>query len=54
MARATDWSKVPKGTKVRAYDNDEGPKYEGIFLCYDKVDEESPFLIYLEFASRAY
>ena len=54
LARETDWSKVPKGTKVRAYDNDEGPKYEGIFLCYDKVDKESPFLIYLEFASRAY
>ena len=53
MARKTDWNKVPFGTEVRAYDNEES-KYVGKFLYYDKTDEESPFLVYLEFVSRAY
>ena len=52
MARKTDWSKVPFGTEVRAWDDKD--KVVGRFLYYDKEDEESPFLVFLEFVSRAY
>ena len=43
-----DWDKVPFGTKVRAWDNDE-EKVVGKFLDYDdKDDEELPFFIFIK------
>ena len=43
-----DWNKVPFGTKVRAWDGDEG-KVVGRFLDYDdKNDEELPFFIFIK------
>ena len=44
-----DWDKVPFGTKVRAWDNDEEDKVVGKFLDYDdKDDEELPFFIFIK------
>ena len=43
-----DWDKVPFGTKVRAWDNDE-EKVVGKFLDYDDKDnEELPFFIFIK------
>ena len=43
-----DWKKVPFGTKVRAWD-DEEDKVVGKFLDYDdKDDEELPFFIFIK------
>ena len=43
-----DWEKVPFGTKVRAWDNDE-EKVVGKFLSYDdKDDGELPFFIFIK------
>ena len=44
-----DWDKVPFGTKVRAWDGDEG-KVVGRFLDYydDKDDGELPFFIFIK------
>ena len=42
-----DWKKVPFGTKVRAWDNDE-EKVVGRFLSYDEDDEGLPFLVFIE------
>lgn len=45
-----DWDKVPFGTKVRAWwDNDE-PKQVGRFLTYDEGDTELPFFVFIEHA----
>ena len=42
-----EWEKVPMGTKVRAWDDDEEDKVVGKFLDYDdKDDEELPFFIF--------
>ena len=44
-----DWNKVPFGTKVRAWDDDEEDKVVGKFLDYDdKDDEELPFFIFIK------
>ena len=44
-----DWKKVPFGTKVRAWDDDEEDKVVGKFLDYDdKDDEELPFFIFIK------
>ena len=44
-----DWKKVPFGTKVRAWDDDEEDKVVGRFLDYDdKNDEELPFFIFIK------
>ena len=43
-----EWDKVPFGTKVRAWD-DEEDKVVGKFLDYDdKDDEELPFFIFIK------
>ena len=43
-----DWKKVPFGTKVRAWDDDED-KVVGKFLDYDDKDnEELPFFIFIK------
>ena len=43
-----DWNKVPFGTKVRAWDDDED-KVVGKFLDYDDKDnEELPFFIFIK------
>ena len=43
-----DWEKVPFGTKVRAWD-DEEDKVVGKFLDYDDKDnEELPFFIFIK------
>ena len=44
-----DWDKVPFGTKVRAWDDDEEDKVVGKFLSYDDEDnEELPFFIFIK------
>ena len=44
-----DWKKVPFGTKVRAWDDDEEDKVVGKFLDYDDKDnEELPFFIFIK------
>ena len=44
-----DWEKVPFGTKVRAWDDDEEDKVVGKFLSYDDEDnEELPFFIFIK------
>ena len=45
-----DWKKVPFGTKVRAWDDDEEDKVVGKFLSYDKNDEydELPFFVFIK------
>ena len=44
-----DWNKVPFGTKVRAWDDDEEDKVVGKFLDYDDKDnEELPFFIFIK------
>ena len=52
--RKIDWSKVPFGTKVRAWDYNEKTKLIGRFLTYDEDDEETPFLVFVEDEKRAY
>ena len=44
--RKVDWSEVPFGTKVRAWDYNEEHKLVGRFLAYD--DTDIPFLIFIE------
>ena len=46
--RKIDWSKVPFGTKVRAWWEDSKVKYTGRFLAYDDNDTELPFLVFIE------
>lgn len=46
--RKVDWSKVPFGTKVRAWWKDSKVKYTGRFLAYDDDDTELPFLVFIE------
>ena len=46
--RKIDWSKVPFGTKVRAWDYNDKHKLVGRFLCYDENDEDVPFLVFIE------
>ena len=46
--RKVDWSKVPFGTKVRAWWEDSKVKYTGRFLAYDDNDTELPFLVFIE------
>ena len=44
-----EWDKVPFGTKVRAWDDDEEDKVVGKFLDYDDEDnEELPFFIFIK------
>ena len=43
-----DWTKVPFGTKVRAWWEDSKVKYTGRFLAYDDDDTELPFLVFIE------
>ena len=44
-----EWEKVPFGTKVRAWDDDEEDKVVGRFLDYDDKDnEELPFFIFIK------
>ena len=52
--RKIDWSEVPFGTKVRAWDYNEKTKLVGRFLTYDEDDEETPFLVFVEDEKRAY
>ena len=42
-----DWEKVPFGTKVRAWDDDEDDKVVGRFLYY-KEGYEYPYLVFIE------
>ena len=43
-----EWDKVPFGTKVRAWDYDEG-KTVGRFLSYDDENDEGlPFFVFIE------
>ena len=42
-----DWKKVPFGTKVRAWDDDEEDKVVGRFLYY-KEGYEFPYLVFIE------
>ena len=44
--RKTDWSKVPFGAEVRAWDDKE--KVVGRFLCYNKSHKAYPFLVFVE------
>ena len=46
--RKTDWTKVPFGTKVRAWWEGNEVKQVGRFLAYDDDDEELPFLVFIE------
>ena len=48
--RKIDWSKVPFGTKVRAWWEDSKVKYTGRFLAYDDDDTELPFFVFIEHA----
>ena len=49
-----EWDKVPFGTKVRAWwDNDE-PKQVGRFLTYDEGDTKLPFFVFIEHEKDAY
>ena len=44
-----DWKKVPFGTKVRAWDDDEEDKVVGKFLSYDDENDEGlPFFVFIE------
>lgn len=46
--RKTDWTKVPFGTKVRAWWEGNKTKQVGRFLAYDVDDEELPFFVFIE------
>lgn len=47
--RKIDWTKVPFGTKVRAWwKGNEKTKQVGRFLAYDDDDTELPFLVFIE------
>ena len=44
-----DWKKVPFGTKVRAWDDDEEDKVVGKFLSYDDENDEGlPFFVFIK------
>ena len=44
-----DWKKVPFGTKVRAWDDDEEDKVVGKLLSYDDENDEGlPFFVFIE------
>ena len=48
-----EWDKVPFGTKVRAWDDEE--KLVGRFIYYDEgYDTELPFLVFVEDEKEAY
>lgn len=47
--RKVDWSEVPFGTKVRAWDYENENKQVGRFLDYDDRDDgELPFFVFIE------
>ena len=43
-----DWSKVPFGAKVRAWDYNDEYKLVGKFIAYDENDKKKPFLVFIE------
>ena len=44
-----DWEKVPFGTNVGAWDDDEEDKVVGKFLSYDDENDEGlPFFVFIE------
>ena len=49
-----DWKKVPFGTKVRAWDDEEDDKQVCRFLCYDKNDGKLPFFVFIEGLDKAW
>ena len=46
--RKVDWTKVPFGTKVRAWWEGNKTKQVGRFVAYDDDDEELPFFVFIE------
>ena len=46
--RKIDWTKVPFGTKVRAWWEGNKTKQVGRFLAYDDDDTELPFFVFIE------
>ena len=49
-----EWDKVPFGTKVRVWDDDNENKQVGKFLDYDDDDRHTPFLVFIESEKMTY
>ena len=51
--RGVEWDKVPFGTKVRVYEDDEETELVGRLLYYEKDKRHTPFYVFIESEKNA-